>query len=125
MLSSTWGACEIRDFDMARDVRDDEAQRALGELLVEHGVLCIRLAERLSDPEMQSLLTMFGPIKDPIGTARDGSPLRYGEQRQVIDSGFVMTDELRAELDGSLGGDAVRPGLFEFFLRTSQNPLMS
>ena len=27
------------------------------------------MAERLSDPQMQSLVTMFGPIKDPIGTA--------------------------------------------------------
>src|SRR5262249_44708222 len=48
--------------------------------------------------------------------ARDGSPLRYGDSLQVIDSGFVVPEELRADLARfSLGGDSVRPGLFESF----------
>ena len=47
----------------------------------------------------------------------DGGELRYGEDRQIIDAGFVLTDELRAELgDVSFGGlDSQRPGLFETF----------
>ena len=45
-----------------------------------------------------------------------GTMLRYGEDRQIIDAGFVLTDELRAELgDVSFGGDSLRPGLFETF----------
>ena len=59
---------------------------------------------------------MIGPIKDPIGTTRSGDLLRYSEDRQIIDAGFVLTDELRAELgELSFGGDALRPGLFETF----------
>jgi alpha-ketoglutarate-dependent taurine dioxygenase len=84
-------------------------------LLVEHGVLCLRLENKLSDDHLRLVVGMFGPIKDPVGRARDGTELRYGEQKQVIDSGFVMTEEVRAQFDGSLGGDAERPGLFEFF----------
>ena len=43
--------------------------------------------------------------------------LRYGEERQIIDAGFVLTDELREQLgDLSFGGlDPQRPGLFETF----------
>lgn len=33
------------------------------------------------------------PIKDPVGRAKDGTPFRYSEPRQVIDSGFVITGE--------------------------------
>jgi alpha-ketoglutarate-dependent taurine dioxygenase len=79
-------------------------------------VVCIRLDDRLADEEMRRLVSMIGAIKDPVGVDRDGNQLRYSDARQVIDSGFVMTDELRAELgDGSLGGDDLRPGLFQFF----------
>jgi taurine dioxygenase len=59
---------------------------------------------------------MIAPVKDPVGRTRDGEPLRYSDDRQVIDSGLVLTDEMRAELgDLSLGGDPVRPLLFEYF----------
>ena len=59
---------------------------------------------------------MIGPVKDPVADTRDGTVLRYGEDRQIIDAGFVLTDELRAELgDVSFGGDSLRPGLFETF----------
>ena len=81
-----------------------------------HGVLCIRFAAALDDAEARALVSMIGPVKDPVGRTRDGSPLRYGEDRQIIDSGFVMTDEIREALgDVSFGGDSLRPGLFEFF----------
>ena len=60
---------------------------------------------------------MFGPIKEPIGRTRDGSELRYDTDMQIIDAGFVLTDEMRAQLGGiSFGGlDDQRPGLFETF----------
>jgi alpha-ketoglutarate-dependent taurine dioxygenase len=93
-----------------------EAGADLAKQLAEHGVVVVRHAAALEDGELRALAARIGPIKDPIGRARDGSPLRYAEARQVIDSGFVLTDEIRAKLGNvSLGGDAVRPGLFEFF----------
>ena len=59
---------------------------------------------------------MFGTVKDPVGRTRDGRQLRYSEERQIVDAGFVLTDELRAQLgDLSFGGDSLRPGLFETF----------
>ena len=93
--------------------RDATALRAA---LVEHGVVCIRFDRKLLDEELQAVAAMIGPIKDPLARGRDGKPLRYADRRQVIDSGFVMTEELRQQLGGgSLGGDDTRPGLFEFF----------
>jgi alpha-ketoglutarate-dependent taurine dioxygenase len=90
---------------------------ALRAALAEHAVLCLRLDRPLSDAELQSVVLLFGPIKDPVGRAKDGSAFRYDAQRQVIDSGFVMTDEMRAKLGArSYGGlDDRRPGLFETF----------
>ncbi len=42
--------------------------------------------------------------------------MQYSEARQIIDSGFVMTDELREALgEVNVGGDDVRPGLFQYF----------
>jgi taurine dioxygenase len=52
-----------------------------------------------------------------VGRTKDGGTLRYGDECQIVDAGFVLTDELRAELgDVSFGGlDRNRPGLFETF----------
>ena len=71
----------------------------------------------LNDGEARAIASMIGPIKDPVGRTRDGGTLRYSEDRQIIDAGFVLTDELRAELgDINFGGlDSERPGLFETF----------
>jgi alpha-ketoglutarate-dependent taurine dioxygenase len=110
-----FGAFEVVDFDVAADPGNGVVRERLRARLVEHGVLCIRLARRLEDDELRSVVELFGAIKDPVARARDGSELRYSDQRQVIDSGFVMTEELREQFGGSLGGDAMRPGLFEFF----------
>ncbi len=86
------------------------------DALSTHGVLCIRQPAPLGDPAARALVSMFGHVKDPVGRTADGRSLRYGEDRQIIDAGFVMTDEMRAVLgDTSYGGDEVRPGLFEFF----------
>ena len=43
---------------------------------------------------------------DPIAEAfaRNGDTFRYGKPRQVIDSGFVMTPELREQLDEITAG---------------------
>ena len=93
-----------------------EAGADLAKQLAEHGVVVVRHASPLEDAELRALASHIGPIKDPVGRSRDGRPLRYSEERQIIDSGFVLTDELRAKLGNvSLGGDTVRPGLFEFF----------
>jgi alpha-ketoglutarate-dependent taurine dioxygenase len=79
-------------------------------------VICLRLDRPLTDDEAEGVAAMIGAIKDPIGRTRDGGLLRYGERRQVIDAGFVLTDELREQLgDINFGGDALRPGLFETF----------
>ena len=81
-----------------------------------HALVCVHLDGPLVDADARALASLIGPIKDPIGRTRAGTELRYSEDRQIIDAGFVLTDELRAELgDGSFGGDALRPGLFETF----------
>jgi alpha-ketoglutarate-dependent taurine dioxygenase len=110
-----FGAAEVRDFRL-EDASDLTTRAWLQEALWQHGVLCVRFDAPLDDAEARTVASMLGPIKDPIGRTRDGSELRYGEDRQIIDAGFVLTAELRAQLgDVAFGGDAVRPGLFEFF----------
>jgi taurine dioxygenase len=71
----------------------------------------------LTDDELQAVAALFGPIKVPIGRTKDGGTFRYADKRQIIDAGFVMTDEIRAKLgDVALGGlDDQRPGLFETY----------
>src|SRR5262249_56522328 len=102
--------------DRAGDAGDTTRRTALEAALADHGVVCVRLPAALDEDEARALASMLGPIKDPVGRARDGSPLRYGDSLQVIDSGFVVPEELRADLARfSLGGDSVRPGLFESF----------
>ncbi len=109
-------AAEVEGLRLARDASDDATRTALRNALAKHGVLCVRLDAPLEDTELRALSALLGTIKDPVGRARDGTPLRYGEERQIIDAGFVLTPELRAKLGNlSLGGDSVRPGLFEFF----------
>jgi taurine dioxygenase len=95
---------------------------ALGERLREalwaHALVCIRLDAPLDDDEALALATAVGPLKDLVAPTRDGSTMRYGETgQQIVDAGFVLTDELRAELgDLNFGGlDDRRPGLFESF----------
>ena len=79
-------------------------------------MVCVRLAAPLSEDDARALASMIGPVKDPVGRTRDGGQLRYSDERQIIDAGFVLTDELRAQLgDLSFGGDSMRPGLFETF----------
>jgi alpha-ketoglutarate-dependent taurine dioxygenase len=97
--------------------RRDEHAAALRSALAERAVLCLRMDHPLEDVELVSLASLFGPIKDPVGRAKDGSAFRYSEPRQIIDAGFVLTDEIRAKLgDLSFGGlDDQRPGLFETF----------
>lgn len=101
-------------------VRPDagEADAAiLRETLAAHGVVCLRFEQALEDAELQAVVRLFGEIKDPVGRTKDGAEMRYGAARQIIDSGFVMTDEVREKLgDLQFGGlDDERPGLFETF----------
>jgi alpha-ketoglutarate-dependent taurine dioxygenase len=87
------------------------------DALAKHAVLCLRMPRPLEDGELQVVARMFGPLKDPVGRSKDGGTFRYSDMRQVIDSGFVLTDEMREMLgDLSFGGiDDQRPGLFETF----------
>ena len=115
--SSGFGASEIVGVVPARDAADSSACDVLRQTLAEHGVVCLRFDEALEDTTFRQVARMFGPIKDPVGRTRDGSELRYDTDMQVIDAGFVLTDEMRTQLSGvSFGGlDERRPGLFETF----------
>jgi alpha-ketoglutarate-dependent taurine dioxygenase len=116
VLEGTLGALEIEGVSPTRDASDERLCAELRRALATHGVVCVRLPAALDDGEARALASMVGPIKDPVGRARDGGALRYGEDRQIIDAGFVLTEELRERLgDPGLGGDTLRPGLFEFF----------
>ena len=90
---------------------------ALRAALAKAGVLCVRLDRALDRHELESVAELFGAIKDPVARAKDGTEFRYGKPRQVIDAGFVMTDEIREQRGGlSFGGlDDERPGLFETY----------
>ncbi len=105
---------EVRGVDPARPGVDAPVLQAA---LARHAVLCLGMRRALADDELQSVARLFGPIKDPVSRTKDGGMLRYAERRQIIDSGFVMTDELREKLGNfSFGGlDDRRPGLFETF----------
>ena len=52
-------------------------------------VVCLRQPAPLDDGEAGDDASMIGPIKDPVGRTRDGGTLRYSEDRQIIDAGFV------------------------------------
>jgi alpha-ketoglutarate-dependent taurine dioxygenase len=115
-LPGGFSAVEI-DGVVPADATDDAVVAVIRDALARHAVVCLRMTRALDDDEARAVASIIGPVKDPVGRTRDGSSLRYGESRQIIDAGFVLTDELRAELgDISFGGlDAQRPGLFETF----------
>ena len=115
-LPGAFGAAEIVGFDPGLDLEAGSKAEILRAALWENAVICIRFDRALTDDEAQGVASMIGPIKEPIGRTRDGKMLRYGESRQIIDAGFVLTDELREQLgDLKFGGDVLRPGLFETF----------
>jgi taurine dioxygenase len=115
-LPGKFGAAEIVGFDPAVDLGSATQAEILRASLWEHAVICIRFDRPLTDDEARGVASMIGRIKDPIGRTRDGEMLRYGEPRQIIDAGFVLTEELREQLgDLKFGGDDLRPGLFETF----------
>jgi len=111
---SVFGVAEVRGLD-PRSCQEHAAR--LRAALAERAVLCMRMSDALEDAELQALSRLYGPIKDPVGRTKDGGEFRYGEARQIIDSGFVMTDEIREKLgELSFGGlDDERPGLFETY----------
>ena len=115
-LPGEFGALEVRGILPEVDSADGAAADQLRRWLWDHGVLCLRFDQALTDEQHRHVVSMIGDLKDPIGVDRAGQPLRYGDAKQIIDSGFVLTEELRTQLgDGSLGGDDLRPGLFQFF----------
>ena len=105
---------EVRGLEWNSSETDATSLRAA---LARNGVVCVRTPRLLEDAEFQSLSRLFGPIKDPVGRTRGGGQIRYSPLLQVIDSGFVMTDDIRQKLGAlSFGGlDDERPGLFETF----------
>jgi taurine dioxygenase len=109
-----FGVTEARSVGPACGDRDAAALR---KALAGSAVLCLRMPRALDDEELQAVARLFGPIKDPVGRTADGGTFRYADPKQIIDSGFVLTDEMRAQLGGlSFGGlDDRRPGLFETF----------
>jgi len=110
------GAIVIGGFDPDHHSGDRDLADWLRARLWRHGVLCLRMRSALTDAQHRAVTAMIGPIKDPVSIDGAGAPVRYAEEKQIIDSGFVLTDELRAELgDVALGGDRTRPGLFEAF----------
>jgi len=117
-LPGGFGALEVlgATADRAR-AGDDVFQESLRAALADRAVLCLRQPQALEDADLRAVAQVFGPIKDPVGLTKDGNTLRYSEERQIVDAGFVLTDELRAELgDLNFGGlDTQRPGLFETF----------
>jgi alpha-ketoglutarate-dependent taurine dioxygenase len=115
-LPGDFGALEVLGAT-PDNAADDEIRAALRAALAKHAVLCLRQPEVLDEGGLRAIAEIFGPIKDPVGQAKDGTTLRYSDERQIIDAGFVLTDELRAELgDVNFGGlDTQRPGLFETF----------
>ena len=114
-MRAPFGA-KVLGLDVDGQAHDGQAQAQLRQALAEHGVVCVRSAAALDDGQMRALVQMIGPIKDPVGRTRDGGAVRYSEECQIIDAGFVMTDEMRkTKGDASVGGDQVRPGLFLFF----------
>ena len=117
-LPGSFGASEVLGATPDRARADDDALRAaLRAALANHAVLCLRQPTALDDADLRTIAQHFGPIKDPVGRTKDGKTLRYSEERQIVDAGFVLTDELRAQLgDLNFGGlDTQRPGLFETF----------
>jgi taurine dioxygenase len=116
-LPGDFGAVEVLGATPHRDLADDAVRTVLRAALAEHAILCLRQPEALEEDGLRAVAQIFGPIKDPVGRTNDGSSLRYSDERQIVDAGFVLTDELRAELgDLNFGGlDAQRPGLFETF----------
>ena len=116
VLPGDFGAVAVLGMtpSMASDVT---VQQALRSALAVHAVLCLRQSSALDDDGLRAFAMAFGPIKDPIGRTKEGGTLRYSDERQIVDAGFVLTEELRAQLGGiSFGGlDPQRPGLFETF----------
>jgi alpha-ketoglutarate-dependent taurine dioxygenase len=112
-----FGVAELHGFRPDRHLGDDAARAAVRDALARYGVVCLRLAEAIDGDTFRAVAEILGPIKDPVGRSRDGGSHRYDTDLQVIDAGFVLTDELRAQLgDLTFGGlDATRPGLFETF----------
>ncbi len=118
--TSGFAACEILGYDPADGGgadRHDTDREAVAEALATHGVVCLRMPRPLVDDEFQAVARIFGPIKDPVGRTKDGGLFRYSPMRQIIDSGFVMTEDARARLGGATFGglDDERPGLFETY----------
>ncbi len=115
--SGSFGPAEVIGLQLGRHVTDPAACETVRDLLAQHGIVCLRFDESLDEKTFRRVAEMFGSIKNPISRTRDGAEYRYDADMQIIDAGFVLTDDMRAQLAGiSFGGlDDRRPGLFETF----------
>jgi alpha-ketoglutarate-dependent taurine dioxygenase len=114
-LPGEFGAAEVIGLSVPGDIDDSSVRELLRSTVAKHAVVCLRIGEKLSKEVYRSVVEMLGPVKNPIGRTRDGGEFQYSPELQVVDSGFVMTDEIREKLgDLNFGGlDPLRPGLFE------------
>ena len=97
-----FGITEVRGLEWDAPISEGATLRTA---LDRSGVVCLRMPRLLEEAEFESLARLFGPLKDPVGRTRDGGEMRYSPRLQVIDSGFVMTDEIREKLgELSFGG---------------------
>ncbi|MEM7016950.1 MAG: TauD/TfdA family dioxygenase [Pseudomonadota bacterium] len=88
----------------------------LQSCLAHSAVVCLRLNRKLEKEEFEQVAEFFGPTKDPIGRTKDGTMFQYSKKRQVIDAGYVLTEEDRKNGAFNFGGlDDQRPGLFETY----------
>ena len=111
---SGFGAASVRGLSASEH---QDAAETLRQALADHAIIHLAFDHPLTDTELRSVASLFGPIKDRVGRTKEGGRLRYDPNRQVIDSGKVVdrhTQEENEQLD--LGGlDDRRPGLFETY----------
>ena len=116
VLPGPFGAAEVVDLQVD-EFADGSTRDMLRAALANHAVVCVRQSRALDDDEASVRWHRCSArSKTRSGATRDGGELRYSDDRQIIDAGFVLTDELREQLgDVYFGGDSLRPGLFETF----------
>ena len=81
-----------------------ESTTELRFYLASAAVVCLRFDRALEKSEFEQIAEIFGPVKDPVGRAKDGTVFRYSPRRQVIDAGYVLTDQDRQTATFNYGG---------------------
>ena len=66
--SSPFGVCEVRGLEPTGGV---EHAAMLEDVLARQAVVCLRMERALEDEELQSIVSLFGSIKDPVASNRN------------------------------------------------------